>query len=649
MVQPPTRASAAPFNWYKESSITGGVFYNPPKGQFPSEYVGKYFFNDYKAGWIKTLDPDDPKKVAEFATRFGERCVVDLQVAPDGGLYYLSRNAWVKDNDFKPETGSLWRIRYTGAKTPPAIVANPVPQTVLTGQAAYFRVVANGASHKYQWQRDGEDVPGATSPTYLIPAVTRTLDHAQFRCKVTNDHGEAVSKSATLTVDPSDKEVESERFGGFFIRPIPGTYTGPMQVQLSTETSKRTLRFTTDGSDPTAESPAYSEPVPVQRTATIKVQAFKDGTPEGKVIGATFTIKGDAAYGLPFRDEVSTVTMPPLPEMAPALLSQTGVFASLTDLSPNPGIIPYNVNSPLWSDGAGKRRWIALPAGGRIDFKPTGEWAFPAGTVFVKHFELPIDDTAPKATRRLETRLLVVDGTGGGYGVSYRWRPDDKDADLLSECRNETITIKTATGIRSQTWYFPSQEDCLACHTSAARFVLGVNARQLNGDCTYAGSGISDNQLRTWNYLSMFSRPVDEGKIANFSRLVTIDDKRATPEERARSYIDANCAHCHRPGNVLRATFDARYDTPLADQGILNAATVSDGLNLKDPQVVAPGDAKRSMLLHRMKRSDYFRMPHLASNLRDEAALSVLEQWIVDLPAPSNREKKRPRRNRTIE
>jgi uncharacterized repeat protein (TIGR03806 family) len=315
----------------------------------------------------------------------------------------------------------------------------------------------------------------------------------------------------------------------------------------------------------------------------------------------------------------------------PPLLSQTGVFASLTDLRPNPGIIAYDVNVPLWSDGAAKRRWIALPPGSRIDFAATGEWRFPAGTVLVKHFELATDAADPRVKKRLETRLLVVDGTGNGYGVTYKWRPDNKDADLLADSLSERIPIQTAAGSRTQTWYYPSRADCLTCHTRSAQFVLGVKTRQLNRPFTYPGTGVTDNQLRTWNYLGIFRSPIDEDRIGRFSRLAGLHDAGATLEHRARSYVDANCAHCHRPGNTLRATFDARYDTPLADQGLLNAATVSDSLGVLNPRVIAPGDVAHSMLYQRLQRSDNYQMPPLARNARDDEALAVLEQWIRGL------------------
>src|ERR1700728_4289533 len=173
-----------------------------------------------------------------------------------------------------------------------------------------------------------------------------------------------------------------------------------------------------------------------------------------------------------------------MPQLAdgklPMLLSGTGAFRDTRNLIPAEGLIPYDLVVPFWSDGAAKQRWAAVPSG-QIKYSPSGDWVFPKGTVFVKTFELPTDAANPGVRRRLETRLLVCDSAGGVYGVVYKWRADDSDADLLDTNRTEAVAIKTAAGeSRSQTWYYPSRPDCLACHNSHTSGVLGLKARQLN-------------------------------------------------------------------------------------------------------------------------------------------------------------------------
>ncbi len=177
----------------------------------------------------------------------------------------------------------------------------------------------------------------------------------------------------------------------------------------------------------------------------------------------------------------------------PALLSQTGAFKDTRNLVPADGLIPYNLVVSFWSDGAAKQRWIAVPKD-PIGFTPTGEWTFPAGLVLVKTFELPLDAANPQAKRRLETRLLVRDSDGGVYGVDYKWRPDNSDADLLDSSLTEDIPIKAADGTsHTQTWYYPSRKNCLECHNARAGGVLGLKTRQL-----------TDDELHTWNRLGLF-------------------------------------------------------------------------------------------------------------------------------------------------
>jgi hypothetical protein len=253
--------------------------------------------------------------------------------------------------------------------------------------------------------------------------------------------------------------------------------------------------------------------------------------------------------------------------------------------------------------------------------------------VLVKHFEAPTDAGRPGAGRRLETRLLVVDRRGLGYGVTYRWRPDGSDAELLRAGLTEEVSVHTAGGAPKLTWSYPSRQDCLACHTASAGFVLGVKQRQLNRNFRYAATGVTDNQLRTWNHLGLFTRDIGERSIDHFDRLAAVTDRRAPLEQRVRSYLDANCAHCHRPGGA-RGLFDARYDTPLGSQGLINGTVAAADLGLPDAKLIVPGERARSMIYQRMqRRTDVFNMPPLASRVPDRVALEVLAAWIDSLAA----------------
>lgn len=339
----------------------------------------------------------------------------------------------------------------------------------------------------------------------------------------------------------------------------------------------------------------------------------------------------EASYGLDVRTtphaylrmpETSTGPMPPL-------LSQTGVFADTPHLIPSAGLIPYDLVIAFWSDGASKRRWAAIPEG-KITFAPAGDWSFPAGSVFVKTFELPVDDRDPAIKRRLETRLLVRARNGGVYGALYKWKADGRDAELLTSGLTEDIPITTATGqVRIQKWYYPSGKDCLECHNAHTSGVLGVRTPQMNRAFIYP-SGITDNQLRTWNHLGLFAPPPGEEAIAQLPRLAAPDDATRSIQDRARSYLDANCSQCHRPGATV-ANFDARYDTPIEKQALIDGPVLIDE-RIDHSRIIAPNDIWRSIAFMRVNTVGGARMPPLARQTIDEKGVALLRQWITSLP-----------------
>jgi uncharacterized repeat protein (TIGR03806 family) len=306
----------------------------------------------------------------------------------------------------------------------------------------------------------------------------------------------------------------------------------------------------------------------------------------------------------------------------PRLLSETGVFQEMAQPQPAASLLPYDLIVSFWSDGAKKTRWVSIPERQNVKFAPAGEWVFPSGTVFVKSFSIATNELDPNSQRRLETRLLVCDADGGVYGVTYKWRANNRDADLLETNLTETISIQTATGVRTQSWYYPSRADCLTCHTANAGYVLGVKTRQLNHDFTYPSGG-TENEVRAWNHLGLFATNLDEAALNHLPALARADDPTRSLEDRARSYLDANCAHCHRP-----------QGTPLARQNLVQGRVLIDE-RIDGARVIAPNDVWRSILFMRADTTEAFKMPPLARNTIDEHGMDLLRQWIESLPGPT--------------
>jgi uncharacterized repeat protein (TIGR03806 family) len=329
----------------------------------------------------------------------------------------------------------------------------------------------------------------------------------------------------------------------------------------------------------------------------------------------------------------------------PPLLSQVGAFEDLAELTPSPDLIGYQVQSPLWSDGANKQRWIlppdpaaSSPAGApraKIGFAANGPYTFPEGTVFVKHFELALDERQPELRRRLETRFLVA-AHGGYYGVSYKWNADGTDAEPVLDSEIDELDVTQADGsVRHQRYYYPSPSDCLVCHNAEAGAVLGVRTAQLNGPLLDPESGTEQNQLLSWSQRGLLDTPIDPADIEALPRLANIDDTTRSAEDRVRSYLDSNCSMCHGVLPDIRANWDARYQTPLAQQAILQGPLQGEAELPADALVITPGDPELSAIYLRDGSDDPdLRMPPIGRQTIDHDYLRLLESWIQSLPSP---------------
>jgi len=311
----------------------------------------------------------------------------------------------------------------------------------------------------------------------------------------------------------------------------------------------------------------------------------------------------------------------------PLTLSETRVFADVSDFSPSPGLVSYEPNLPFWSDYAVKSRWFIIPdATNRMTWSREDNWIFPTNQIWVKHFDLEMERGNPATKRRLETRLLVRNADGA-YGVSYQWNEAQTEATLAPDAGVDFALVITNGGnIHTQTWHIPSRAECMACHTPQAGHALSFTTRQMNREATM--DGFTGNQLELLHAAGYFTNEPEP--VSTLPRHATAGDITSSLEHRARSYIDVNCAYCHQPGGTGGGNWDGRARTPLFQTGMINGDAIN---NNGDPnnKLIVPGDPVHSVIWNRMASTNGFtRMPPIATNERDEENIALLAQWIQD-------------------
>jgi glucose/arabinose dehydrogenase/mono/diheme cytochrome c family protein len=318
----------------------------------------------------------------------------------------------------------------------------------------------------------------------------------------------------------------------------------------------------------------------------------------------------------------------------PATLALTGTFTNLATLTPHSGIVPYEVNVPYWSDNALKSRWFYFPPARTITFRPTNNWTFPTGSVWIQHLELELTNGVPESRQRLETRLLVRDTGAGIYGITYRWGASTSNATLVPDTgMDETFVVNDGGNLRTQVWHYPARSECLMCHTpqNVGGFALGFNTPQLNRGFNYAG--IEDNQLRAMANAGYFSAAVTN--LHGLRWLASSTDESVSVEQRVRSWLTANCVGCHQQFGPGGTTFDARIFTPLLGTTVASGTRLINGTLVNsggDPnnRVIVPGSLSNSMLLTRISTRGAGQMPPLETSLVDTQAVALISRWITE-------------------
>ena len=306
---------------------------------------------------------------------------------------------------------------------------------------------------------------------------------------------------------------------------------------------------------------------------------------------------------------------PVMQDHFPKLLSATGCVDPTDPTKPASGLIPYDVNSPLWSDGAEKQRWFAVPDGKTITITDNNDWDLPIGSVAVKTFSV--------GGKRIETRLFMRHDDGNWAGYTYEWNADGKDATLLEGGKAKAVGS-------SQVWAYPSRSQCIQCHSAAAGGTLGLETAQLNRDSVYAATNRVANQLATLDHIGMFSAPLPQAPDA--APKLSSPTGTDAIEARARAYLHANCAHCHQPMGGGQGTMDLRYFKAFKDTLTCNAANTQgpvDGAG----KLLVPGAPAMSIISKRIHATDSKRMPPVGVSIPDMTGDQLLDDWITSLTA----------------
>jgi putative heme-binding domain-containing protein len=320
----------------------------------------------------------------------------------------------------------------------------------------------------------------------------------------------------------------------------------------------------------------------------------------------------------------------------PTKLTDTGLFASVKDNTPAPGVVPFQINSRQWQDGATAEHWVAFPGDSSATLYPNNgkpillnvDWHnyrihVPKDAVLVRTLSL--------ANRRVETQLLHFDGVDW-HPYTYAWRDDQTDADLVP---SDGADKEVHDGKEKRVWQFHSRSQCMSCHNSWAEAALSFQTEQLNRP-----GKDGHNQLARFTEMGLIHRVGEDGKplpafdstsIAKERKLANPADSSQTIEARARSYLHANCGHCHLFGAGGAVDLQLNARCTIEEMKGVDVRPMRGDFGLPEARIIKPGDPYASTLFFRMSKFGRDRMPHIGSERLDETGLKLVESWIASL------------------
>ncbi|MFT5407276.1 MAG: glucose/arabinose dehydrogenase, partial [Verrucomicrobiales bacterium] len=295
----------------------------------------------------------------------------------------------------------------------------------------------------------------------------------------------------------------------------------------------------------------------------------------------------------------------------PQRLSETGLFTSMPVQTPAEGLIPYEILHPMWSDGLVARRWLALTGEGNIRVDDSSA-NFPEGTVMVKTLSTPGDG------KPVETQVMQR-YRGGWRSFCYAWNEAHTDAELVPKQGAQQVVDMGDDPTRIQSWRSASRSECFVCHHGHSSGMLGFRRWQLGPaeSARLAELGVIDPPRERRN-----------GRRPNQMR----EEVHA-----ARTYLDVNCASCHRMNGGGLVPMLLERHLPNDRLAALTVTPQRGQFGIQQAKVIDPGRPERSTLYYRMGMLGSGRMPHLGSQVVDAEGLALIYEWIESLDSQADR------------
>ncbi|MEZ6133680.1 MAG: PQQ-dependent sugar dehydrogenase [Pirellulaceae bacterium] len=320
----------------------------------------------------------------------------------------------------------------------------------------------------------------------------------------------------------------------------------------------------------------------------------------------------------------------------PRQISQVGLFGiekTTGEIRPAEGVFTYEINAPMWADGAEAVYHLAVPGDEKVKFyqqpQKTFNWfrtrvTMPIGSVLAKTYFL----TAEASQIPVETQLSVKDAQGEWQYYSYRWNSTGTDAELVGAAGETQEWLLPGSRGGRQSWNYASRGSCRICHTPWTGETVGFIEEQLR-----AGRA-SDS----WHALQECGVIETDGKTLDDSLFSGLVDPHAAAQpldRRARSYLHTNCAHCHMNGGNASTVFGLNFDLSLHDSKMIDVMPLRGDLGLQGANIVTAGKPNASVLLFRMAKSGSGHMPHVGTFQIDQRGVELIRQWIAGLPGDS--------------